>query len=92
MSTISTSTTAKILRATSKQHQHARSILLSISATTTTAAHNEQQQQRIISRSFAGGGFQGPTSRGMGRDGGGRGPGGHHRTPRKGSGAAADGG
>ena len=34
-------------------------------------------------RSFSGG-FQGPTSRGMGRDGGGRGPGGKHRAPRKG--------
>eukprot|EP00984_Skeletonema_dohrnii_P015079 scaffold6456_cov98-Skeletonema_dohrnii-CCMP3373.AAC.5 len=44
-------------------------------------------------RSFAGG-FQGPTSRGMGRDGGGRGPGGRHRAPRKGaeSGSTPNGG
>eukprot|EP00573_Skeletonema_grethae_P012878 CAMPEP_0201694472 /NCGR_PEP_ID=MMETSP0578-20130828/6733_1 /ASSEMBLY_ACC=CAM_ASM_000663 /TAXON_ID=267565 /ORGANISM="Skeletonema grethea, Strain CCMP 1804" /LENGTH=270 /DNA_ID=CAMNT_0048180159 /DNA_START=74 /DNA_END=883 /DNA_ORIENTATION=- len=51
-----------------------RATRLRCSITSTSHQHNN------TARSFAGG-FQGPTSRGMGRDGGGRGTGGRHRAP-----------
>jgi len=53
------------------------------------AGNNNVSNIAIQTRGFSkggSGGFQGPTSRGMGRDGGGRGPGGPHRTPRGGAG------
>ena len=59
--------------------------------------HNNMHRLRphhrpIIQRRYlSGGGFQGPTSRGMGRDGGGRGTGGKHREPRGGSASAGRG-
>ena len=70
-------TPAAILRAT----RRCSIINPAVAAAASSSTSSSQQQQ---CRSFAGGGFQGPTSRGMGREGGGRGPGGAHRTPRKG--------
>ena len=56
---------------------------LLLRATTTLRLRPSSIHTTTSTRAFAGG-FQGPTSRGMGRDGGGRGPGGRHRSPRKG--------
>lgn len=73
--------------------------LESICIFNTSTVHNVMMMHRlrphhrpIIQRRYlSGGGFQGPTSRGMGRDGGGRGTGGKHREPRGGSASAGRG-
>eukprot|EP00986_Skeletonema_menzelii_P016771 scaffold15848_cov158-Skeletonema_menzelii.AAC.3 len=57
-------------------------------ALATTSHGSTNNNNGHPSRSFSGG-FQGPTSRGMGRDGGGRGPGGKHRAPKKVEGAGS---